>query len=210
MSAVEETYRALRQMLVEGRFKPGERLKEPELVETLAVSRTPLREAFRVLEADGLLTLAGRGASVWDPSVEDVLDLYEYRASLEAFTAEQAARRNAAGELAPSQLARLEALRVEMDGAADDRSRATSNVRFHGYISELAGNRNAIRALDRVWAQISLASATNFREPAWRAEVGDQHREIVQAIEAGDAHAAADASRHHVREAAAVYSRIGN
>ncbi|MFT4265473.1 MAG: GntR family transcriptional regulator [Nocardioides sp.] len=207
MNAVETTYRSLWQMIVDGAFAPGQRLKEPDLVAELGVSRTPLREALRALGSDGLVTLSGRGAMVWLPSLDEVRDLYAYRAVLEGFTAEVAARRNAAGEVAPSQLRRLRELMDEVE-SADGSGRVTANVAFHTQIAELSGNVNAQRSLSRVWAQIAVVSSQNFHTPSWPEAAFEAHRRIVGAIEQGDPSAAARVGREHVEQAASVYSHM--
>lgn len=207
MSAVEETYQRLRQMLVTGDFPPGTRLKELDLVASLGVSRTPLREAFRVLEGDGLVTLSGRGAIVASSTPAEILDLYAYRAVLEGFVAESVAQRSADGDLAPSQIKRLWTLVDEVEAADSSSQRVEANVGLHSFIAQLSGNVPAANALDRVWAQISIASATNFDDPCWRAEVPIQHRAIAQAIESGDPETAFAVARRHVKDAADVFRR---
>ena len=208
VSAVDETYQRLRQMLVQGKFAPGERLKELDLVDALGVSRTPLREAFRLLEADGLLTLSGRGAAVVSATVAETISIYAYRAVLEAFTAEQAALRCSEGDLAPSAIKRLWSLVSKVDGAEDSRERADANIELHAFIAGLSGNSNAVAALERVWAKIAITSATNFADERWRAEVQIQHTAIAQAIEQGDPDGAFVVARRHIEDAAKVFRKL--
>lgn len=208
MGVVDDTYVSLRSMLVSGRFKAGERLPEPELATTLGVSRTPLREALRSLQSEGLVTLSGRGATVTRTSPREVYGLYLYRAVLEGFTAEQAAQRNSDGELAPSQIATLWRHVNAVEESDSDASRVDSNISLHRYIAELSGNNSASEALSRVWAQIALTSALNLTNEAWRGEMHDQHREIAEAIDAADPRRAFDAGRTHVQTAAEVFRRL--
>ena len=208
MSAVDETYRRLRQMLVQGKFAPGERLKELDLVDALGISRTPLREAFRLLEADGLLTLSGRGAAVVSATVAETISMYAYRAVLEAFTAEQAALRCSEGDLAPSAIKRLWLLVSKVDGTENSRERADANIELHAFIAELSGNSNAAVALERVWAKIAITSATNFTDERWRAEMQIQHTAIAQAIEQGDPDGAFTVARRHIEDAAKIFRKV--
>lgn len=208
MSAVDDTYRRLRHMLVQRRFAPGERLKELDLVDILGVSRTPLREAFRLLEADGLLTLSGRGAAVVSATVAETISMYAYRAVLEAFTSEQAALRCSQGDLAPSAIKRLWSLVSAVGGAEDSRERADANIRLHAFIAELSGNSNAAAALERVWAKIAITSVTNFADERWRTKVHLQHTAIAQAIEQGDPDGAFAVTRRHIEDAAEVFRKI--
>lgn len=208
MGVVDDTYVSLRSMLVSGRFKAGDKLPEPELATTLGVSRTPLREALRSLQSEGLVTLSGRGATVTRTSPHEVYGLYLYRAVLEGFTAEQAAQRNSNGELAPSQIATLWRHVDSVEESDSDAARVDSNISLHRYIAELSGNNSASEALSRVWAQIALTSALNLTNEAWRGEMHDQHREIAEAIDAADPRRAFDAGRTHVQTAAEVFRRL--
>lgn len=208
MSVVDEAYEGVRSMLIAGHFKPGDKLREPDLATALGVSRTPLREALRSLQSEGLVTLAGRGAVVTRLSTQGVYDLYQYRAVLEGFTAEQAAQRNRDGELSPSQISALWAHEKAVENASTDSSRVESNLLLHQYVAELSGNNSAVEALSRVWAQISVSSAVNLTSGTWRGEMHEQHRSIVQAIEAGDPDQAFTAGRSHVRMAAEVFRRL--
>lgn len=208
MTVADETYSNLRLMLVSGRFKAGEKLREPDLAASLGVSRTPLREALRSLEAEGLVSLSGRGATVKQTSPEEVHDLYLYRAVLEGFTAEQAALRNRNGQLSPSAVNKLWTLVSIVEEADNPSSRVDSNIILHRYVAELSGNRSAADALARVWARIAISSAENMMNDSWRDEVHDQHREIAAAIDAGDPEQASHAGRSHVETAADVFSRL--
>ncbi|KDN82590.1 GntR family transcriptional regulator [Kitasatospora cheerisanensis] len=96
----ESTRHNLRALILDGRYPPGARLGEVEVAATLGVSRTPVREAFRALTADGLLAAAGRGVRVVELSAEELAHVYRVRAALEALTAELAAERQRAGRLA--------------------------------------------------------------------------------------------------------------
>lgn len=90
----DSVYRRLRDAIVEGRFAPGMRLVEQALAKQLGVSRTPVREALRHLEADGLVVIErNRGAAVRPLSAPEVFDLYELRGRLESYAAELAAQR---------------------------------------------------------------------------------------------------------------------
>lgn len=87
-------YRAIRQAIVEGRYRPGERLVEQRISNDLDISRTPIREALRSLEAEGLVVIAvNKGAVVRPIDVTEIEDLYELRAHLESYAAHRAVGR---------------------------------------------------------------------------------------------------------------------
>lgn len=207
-SAADKSYAQLRSMLVGGEFAPGDRLFEVELTTLLGVSRTPLREALRRLQSDGMVTLGSRGVVVTQPSPAEVIDLYRYRAVLEAFTAELVAQLQAAGELAPATIHRLEQLCEDVEGGTDAAATATANLSLHRFIAELSRNSYVIEALSRVWDIISISSVENLADDLeWRESIDQHHRDIVAAIAAGDSKNAARAAHHHVLAACGVYGR---
>jgi len=206
-SAADETYARLRQLLTTGDFQPGARLPEQDLSVRLGVSRTPLREALRRLQSDGLLTMTSRGVIVSDPSRQDMLALYRYRAALEGLAAELAAERMAAGEISPAQVQQLRDLRERVEQGRDAPMTAIANLDLHRYIATLSGNAFVSDALSRVWDLISIASVRNIGEDsAWRGEIDDHHRQIVDAIAAGDGARASTIARRHVEAAGDVYA----
>lgn len=207
LSAADETYESLREMILDRKILPGERLFEPELSSILGVSRTPLREAVRRLQGDGLVSVTGRGAVVSKLSTDAVHELYMFRAALEAFTAELAAGRQKRGELAPSQILTLQRLRDEVERSPDAGEAARSNLRLHRFVAELSGNSFAIDALSRVWDVISISSRENISDADWRNTINRHHAEITNAIEAGDELNAASAARHHILAAAETFLR---
>lgn len=88
-----EAYRRIRSAIVEGQFRPGQRLVEQRIAEDFAFSRTPIREAMRRLQAEGLVHIEpNRGALVRPMTLEEILDLYELRARLEAYAARAGCR----------------------------------------------------------------------------------------------------------------------
>jgi DNA-binding GntR family transcriptional regulator len=101
----EVAYAALRTAIIEGEFRPGERIIEQRLAANLGLSRTPVREAVRMLAADGLvIATRHRGAIVRPLERADVLDLYELRARLESYAAELASSRAQVADLAEMNL----------------------------------------------------------------------------------------------------------
>lgn len=111
--SVARAYRELRAAIVEGQYRPGQRLVEQRIAEECELSRTPVREALRQLHAEGLVQMEpNRGSVVRMISVDDLVDLYELRSRLEAYAVERAAAR-----ITPPLLARLDAARQRFDAA---------------------------------------------------------------------------------------------
>ncbi|WP_191243743.1 GntR family transcriptional regulator [Amycolatopsis deserti] len=195
------TYDRVRELIVGGAFPPGGRLTELDLSQRLAVSRTPVREALRRLESDGLVASGQRGVTVVRLSDGELREAYLVRASLEALTAELAARRQQAGEIAPAALARLTGHAEDADRATRDGDLATGvrhNREFHRHIAVLSGNSLALGFLDRVWDRIVVSTRDSLAAPSRTGQVDDEHRRLVAAITAGDAATAAALARDHV------------
>ncbi|WP_433241083.1 GntR family transcriptional regulator [Streptosporangium sp. CA-135522] len=212
LNHAEEAYLHIRELLLSGDHPPGTQMSERQLSEELNMSRTPVREALKRLQRDGLVTAGGKGMGVvvCGLSVADVTHAYAYRAALEALTAELAAVRSRDGELSRAQLAELSARaeRVQTHSQEGDQRRATvANLRFHQWICTLAANPFATEALTKLWDRIAVSSLSNLTvDSQWGHEVHGHHRDLVTAITEGDPERAAAVARHHIRRAAVVYS----
>ena len=143
----------LRALILTGEYSPDERLIEEQLAERLGVSRTPVRQALTMLEAEGLVEIApNRGATVCSFSFDDVWDIYDLRAVLEGHAA-----RRAAGRIARLELERLRVLAGEMEGLPgrfedheeEIRTLVALNQEFHGTIVEASRNKRLERLINR-------------------------------------------------------------
>ena len=189
----------IRERIVAGRFAPGERLAEEPLSEELGVSRMPVREALRLLAAEGIIVLEPRrGASVSSYTAEQVQELVEVRATLEGLNARLAARRHD-----PEQIAKLE--KIVADGTRiNERTELSviqaNNARFHEALEEIAANSvlsGMVRSLrDRTAIIFARQSRARTREN-WR-----EHEGILRAVIAGDAELAGLLATRHVYNAA--------
>ncbi|MGW6914316.1 GntR family transcriptional regulator [Kitasatospora sp. NPDC054939] len=197
----ETAHRRLRELILDGRYPPGTRLTELEVAAVLEMSRTPVREAFRALAANGLVTDAGRGVRVVELDERELADAYRVRAALEALTTELAAERQRAGRIAPAELAELRGLADlthTATAAGDLAAGVRLNRRFHRRIAELADSPIALHTLDLLWDRIQVSTRRSLR-PAGRTDVVDaQHRAVLDAVAAGDPQAAGAAARRHV------------
>ena len=148
-------YDRIRQAVVEGAYGPGDRLVEQRISEEFSLSRTPVREALRRLESEGLVVFRrNRGAAVRSMSAEDVRDLYELRARLESYAAELASVRGSIGSCdamdeAAEQFERQVDRSDDVGIARDNRVRALSdtNNRFHQTIVAAAGHERLTQML---------------------------------------------------------------
>jgi DNA-binding GntR family transcriptional regulator len=147
-------YERIRQAIVEGRYRPGHRLVEQRVGQDLDLSRTPVREALFRLEAEGLVeSVRNRGATVRTLTRQDILDVYDLRASLEALAAERAADRATDERIASLEDANDEFRKAIPLVAPDDlgglRLLHAANDRFHAGLVALSGNRRLEQNLAR-------------------------------------------------------------
>ena len=187
-------YNALLKRIRTGRVRPGDRLREEEIAETLGVSRTPVREALQHLQARHLVeTAPGRGIVVVELNTRQVMELHEMREVLEG-----AAARFAAQHAMPAEIAMMRDFIDEFEAAGGDSQRlAKANNSLHRTIYEAARNRYMLEALNTLDDALSLTQDTNFSLP--ERCVSREHRAIVTAIEERDADAAEMASRMHIQ-----------
>ena len=176
----------LRQRIVEGQLAPGAKLNERELAEALNVSRTPLREAIKMLAAEGLVELLpNRGAVVAQMSEQDVSDTFEVIAGLEGQSGELAAQR-----ISETELAEIRALHFEMMAAWTRRDLPTYyriNAQIHTLINAAARNPVLAQTWRNVNARLqALRFRSNFDEAKWKRAV-KEHERMVELLAARDA-----------------------
>src|SRR4051812_11782758 len=181
----EQVAQRLRQMLVEGGVSPGAKLNERELCEVLHVSRTPLREAIKMLAAEGLVELVpNRGAIAVALSETDVLHTFEVMAGLEGLSGELAAQR-----ITASELAEIRAMQFEMMGAytrSDLSNYYRINAMIHSAINAAAKNPVLTSTYNQVNARLqALRFRSNQNGDKWKRAV-KEHEKMVEALSARD------------------------
>ncbi len=197
-SRSELVYQRLRNAVRTGALKPGQRVMEVEVANWLEVSRTPVREALRRLEAEGLLKLEPRtGLVVASISRQAMLELYVMREVLEGTAARLCAR-----HASDPELTELEAL-VEREARLDGnwKELAQHNRLFHEAIHRGAHNRYLEKSLAAVNDTMHLLGPSQMLIPERAQGARAEHAEIYRAIRAHDADAAGAAARRHVRSA---------
>ncbi|WP_417221606.1 GntR family transcriptional regulator [Achromobacter spanius] len=191
---------ALRKTILSGRFKPGDRLKERELVELLNVSRTLVREALRQVEAEGLIEIApNRGPVVAVLTYEEAEDIYEVRGVLEAQICTGFALR-ARNEHMQSLAATFDELASAAREGDILRTVALSDT-FYDIIAAGCGNRLLGSMLQQLHNRIVLLRRTSLSEPSRLPETLHELTQIFEALKARDEVAAGKAALHHVRQA---------
>lgn len=194
-SMVEQACAILRERIRTGELAPGTRLRQEVLAEDLGVSRTPLREALRLLAADGLVELEpNRGAVVATLSREGKVRFWEARLALEP----AAARLGADVRDAAAMRAMADAIAAQRRNPVDDGFAA--NRSFHLALVASAGNPHLDRFAESLWVQSvgTVIYAAQAVDPAVVADYADQHQAIADAIAAGDADRAELLTREHI------------
>lgn len=201
-----DPYRSLREDIVDGRLAPGEQLTEMQLAARLNVSRTPVREALRRLEQDGLVERAGRGMRVRRRSPEEILEIYEARVVLEAAVARGAAERRTSYDLILLREALERMVAVPRD--AEPTAFAQANRDFHRIMWHAGHNRTLTDLLDRIAGFLGRYPSTTLTHPGRWEEAIAEHGALLEAIERGDGDAAWKAATDHMTRARDIRLRM--
>ncbi len=204
---VEQACEILRERIRLGEIPPGTRLRQEVLAEELGISRTPLREAMRLLAADGLVVLEpNRGAVVVELSHDDRVAFWEARLALEPAAARMGAQRRAASGVTAMEVA-IADQRASVEAAiADQRASMVgdqgfaANRAFHLALVASAGNPHLDRFAEALWVRAVGAAiyATQASDSSVVAAYADQHAAILAAIMSGDADRAESLTREHI------------
>ena len=187
----------LEQLIVEQAFADGERLDEIKLSQRFNVSRTPLREAFQALAASGLLDLQPRrGAFVRHPKLEEVIEMFEVMAEMEAFCGRLASRRVSADLV---NMLTQTVVKCEKAAAADDGDGYyRANEIFHFLIYEASGNAFLAKEAGKLHKRLKPYRRMQLKVRGRMVQSLAEHRRVLDALVAGDAETAATVLRDHV------------
>lgn len=187
----------LRNSILNGDLKPGERMMEVQLAEQLGVSRTPVREAIRKLELEGLVVMVARkGAYVADISVKDILDVLEVRSVLEGLAASLAAERMTEDELDELELISYHFKRCVENG--DKEGMIEKDRQFHDRILYSTRNPKLIQIAQGLQEKVHRFRITYFSEYTRSLEIMSEHQAILEAIANRDAATAQKEAQLHV------------
>ena len=190
------TYTQIRDAILDGEMEPGTRLSVPDLARQLNVSRSPARESILRLLAEGLaVETPHRGASVADITTNDLRDLYSVRGVLEGLAARLVVMSRTASEddLESAVLRQRRAVETKDFGAI-----AEADMFFHTTLYSLSGNRRLEDSLLRMQNLVRLGMRTTMRIPGASERALEEHQQILEAIQSGDADAAESCARSHI------------
>lgn len=208
-SGARAVYDVLRTEIIDGTLAPDERLSEPVLAARLGVSRTPVREALRRLEAETLVVEQPTGGVRVAPlDVADARRVYEVRARLEGLLARRAAERVAGDGATAADVARLARLVELMDAVRDhDDEVLRIGAEFHAVVERLADDRLCAALLRQIRGHVDRYRTLATRERVGTTAHVDEHRAVARAVVEGDPDAAEDAMRAHIDQSAAMATR---
>jgi len=197
----EQVLEVVRQAILDFRYKPGQRLIERELIEQTGVSRTTIREVLRELEAEGLVTtIPQKGAIVVVPTPEEAEELYEVRSALEQLTV-----RNFVARASDEQVAALrqkaEDFNAVVERGGDTKALLGAKDAFYDALFEGAGNKQVSAILGSLQARVRMLRAASMSNPDRGKVIIAELDDLVGAIEARDADAAAEACARHLGNA---------
>ena len=199
----ELVFETLREAIIQGRLRPGERLMEVQLAEEMGVSRTPVREAIRKLELEGFVVMVPRkGAYVAGISIKDIADVFEVRAALEALAAGLAAER-----ITEEELEELERLLVQAQEASarDLQALVEVDTRFHELIYRASRNQKLIQIITNLADQIQRFRLTSLSRPGRYKDTLEEHKKIVEAISERNIELAQALAREHIENAEQIF-----
>lgn len=190
-------FNTLRQAILTGELKPGERLMEIHLANRLGVSRTPIREAIRKLELEGLVTMIPRkGAEVAQITEKSMNDVLEVRRALDALCAELACDR-----ITEEELAALKDACVGFEQAVktgDVKKIAQADVALHDIIVQATGNQRLIQLVNNLAEQMYRYRFEYIKDTSQHENLAEEHRIIYESILRKDKETASQAARIHI------------
>jgi DNA-binding GntR family transcriptional regulator len=196
-TTADAVYQTLRHGIVHGDLAPGERLRSDALASELRVSRTPVREALRKLEAEGLVAHSGSRLVVRAVSDEDLTELFYVREALEGMAA-----RLAAENATPAEIATIRELLEDMEAVqrrGDVGAFRGLTGEFHQLIGHAAHNGRLLQSLQSLLDHVRQFQTSTLYGEGRPAEALKEHRELLESIEARDGEAAERLARQHRR-----------
>lgn len=200
-------FHTLREAILRGDLKPGERLMELQLAEKLGVSRTPIREAIRMLEQEGLaVTMPRRGAEVAKMTLKDMEDVLEIREALD-----ELAVRIACARITDEQLKKLSEVKKQFESSTqtgDVKKIAEADVSFHDVIYEATCNPKLVTLLNNLREQVYRYRVEYIKNPKNYPVLIKEHEAILQSLKDREVDRAVSAMQEHVANQALAVKAV--
>jgi len=194
----EEIADNLREMIISGELKEGEKIKEGELCTFMGISKTPLREALRVLSAEGLIRLVpNRGPFVSKPTFDEIREMFDVMSVLEGVCA-----RRVLEKMSNNDLALLEKLHNRLEEnfeRRDQRGYLHYNNQYHSFLQEVAGNKTLNQIVNDLRKKILLYRFQSLNLPGRFESSIQEHRELLEAFRKRDPGKAESLMKNHLK-----------
>ena len=195
----EEIANNLRELIMSGELQEGDKIKEDELCSSMGISKTPLREALRVLSVEGLIKLVpNRGSFVSTPTFEEIREMFDVMSVLEGICARAAAEKMSAKDLAA-----LEKLHDRLENNFKRRAQREYiriNNQFHSFVQELAGNRTLNQIVNGLRQKILLYRYQSLNLPERFEQSIQEHRDLIEAFRKKDPKKVETLMRRHLKK----------
>lgn len=192
-----QVYELLRRRILDGEYAPGESVQEVRTAALLQVSRTPVREALRQLEREGLLVARGSELTVIELSREEFVEIYVCRTALERIVAERSARYATPEDIEAMTAAIRDARRASLDG--DHAGVVSANTRFHDRMLGSARMPTLRQLMDTIRGPILVARHRVLADSSVsESRICDEHQAVLVAIRRGDVEAAQESMVAHM------------
>ena len=201
-SFAQLAYDSIKNDIVTQKLKPGSFISEAEYAEKIGISRTPVREALKMLEKEGLLDIYPRkGAQIKSLTLEDILQIHDAAEAMECMVISRVAGEVARGQIAAGELARIRELLRQMDAHLEKGNLSKwvqCDQTFHQQLIELCRNRHLAQFAHDARNRMNMTLWFITPKYADRAISTRDHKVILEAVEAGDAAAAGEAIKDHI------------
>ncbi len=195
----EEIANNLRELIMSGELQEGDKIKEDELCSSMGISKTPLREALRVLSVEGLIKLVpNRGSFVSTPTFEEIREMFDVMSVLEGICARAAAEKMSAQDLAT-----LEKLHDKLEKNFKRRAQREYiriNNQFHSFVQEMAGNRTLNQIVNGLRQKILLYRYQSLNLPERFEQSIQEHRDLIEAFRKKDPKKVETLMRRHLKK----------
>lgn len=174
-------YQMIKQMIFNGEIQPGERINETQLAKEYSVSKSPIREAVRILEKEGLLVVDGSKLVVYKPTLKDVEDIYYCRMALESFAVKRTTSIASDKELQQIE-ATLDKTEEAINTNQDANTIISLNEQFHRLILTYSQNSRLQKQVNDLKGLINYYRILNFKGEQRAEEILRQHRQVFRYI----------------------------
>jgi DNA-binding GntR family transcriptional regulator len=195
----EEIANNLKELIMSGELQEGDKIKEDELCSSMGISKTPLREALRVLSVEGLIKLVpNRGSFVSTPTFEEIREMFDVMSVLEGICARAAVKKMSAKDLAA-----LEKLHDKLEKNFKRRAQREYiriNNQFHAFVQEMAGNRTLNQIVNGLRQKILLYRYQSLNLPERFEQSIQEHRDLIKAFRKKDSKKVETLMRRHLKK----------